>query len=392
MGLQRLSEGRYRIWIDLGRDAGGRRRRYSEVVRGTKKDAERRERELRRSQDTNTFVDPRSGTVGEYLERWLRDYCEAAVTARTLHRYRQIVNLHLVPALGARKLADLSPLDIEEAKRHWLTEGSKRTKGKGLHPRTVKHHLAVLHDALAQAVRWRLLTVNPCDAVAPVKVPKHKPVALDTEQAARLVELLSGHEYEYIIRLALGTGMRPGEYVGVRWVDVDLKARRLVVQQGIWQLTRHDVRMIGVKSHRSERPIALVDDEVALLRQQRRVQAAVRLAAAEWQDNGLVFTDGEGRPVDQYSLRRAFKRLLADAELPAVNLYSLRRTMASIMHALGVPPKVIASRMGHADTQVLFRHYIKEFDAQDREAAESMAAALRAARGTRRAHAEGEDG
>ncbi|HXM57888.1 MAG TPA: hypothetical protein VOB72_21005 [Candidatus Dormibacteraeota bacterium] len=76
--------------------------------------------------------------------------------------------------------------------------------------------------------------------------------------------------------------------------------------------------------------------------------------------------------------------------MPAVNLYSLRRTMASIMHALRVPPKTIASRMGHADTQVLFRHYIKEFDAQDREAAESMAAALREARarGTRTAHAE----
>jgi integrase len=392
VGLQRLSEGRYRIWIDLGRDAGGRRRRYSEVVRGTKKDAERRERELRRSQDTNTFVDPRSGTVAEYLERWLRDYCEAAVTARTLHRYRQIVTMHIVPALGARKLADLSPLDIEEAKRYWLTEGSKRTKGKGLHPRTVHHHLAVLHDALAQAVRWRLLVVNPCGAVAPVKVPKHKPVALDTEQAARLVELLSGHEYEHLFRLALATGMRPGEYVGLRWTDVDFQARLVVVQQGIWQVTRRDVRVIGVKSHRSERPIALVDDEMALLRQQRRAQSALRLAAKEWQDSGLVFTDAHGRPIDQYRLRRTFKRLLEDAGLPVVNLYSLRRTMASIMHALGIPSKVIASRMGHADTQVLFRHYIKEFDTQDRDAAESMAAALRAARGTRRAHAEGEDG
>ncbi|TMC10909.1 MAG: site-specific integrase, partial [Chloroflexi bacterium] len=194
---------------------------------------------------------------------------------------------------------------------------------------------------------WRLLVVNPCDAVAPVKVPKGKPMALDTDEAARLVDLLSGHEYEYIFRLALGTGMRPGEYVGLRWADVDLEARRLIVQQGIWQLTRHDVRVIGVKSHRSERPIALVDDEVALLRQQRRAQAAVRLAAADWRDNGLVFTDGQGGPIDQYRLRRTFKRLLEDAGLPVVNLYSLRRTMASIMHALGVPSKTIASRMGH---------------------------------------------
>jgi integrase len=301
--------------------------------------------------------------------------------------------MHLVPSLGARKLADLSPLDIEEAKRYWLTEGSRRTKGKGLNPRTVHHHLAVLHDALAQAVRWRLLVVDPCDAVAPVKVPKRKPIALDTDQAARLIELLAGHEYAYIFRLALGTGMRPGEYVALRWDYVDFTARRVVVQQGIWQVTRRDVRVVGVKSHRSERPISLVGDELALLRQQRRAQAAARLAAAEWEDNGLVFTDGQGRPIDLYRLRRTFKRLLEDAGLPVVNLYSLRRTMASIMHALGVPAKTIASRMGHADTHVLFRHYIKEFDAQDRAAAESMAAALReaGARGTRRAHAEGEN-
>ena len=149
MGVQKLSEGRYRIWIFLGRDAGGRQKRYSEVIRGTKRDAERREREIRRALDTSTFVDPRSVTVAEYLERWLADYCEAAVTDRTLHRYRQIVRLHLIPMLGSRRLAELTPLDIEEAKRFWLHEGSRRSRGKALHPRTVSHHLAVLHDARA---------------------------------------------------------------------------------------------------------------------------------------------------------------------------------------------------------------------------------------------------
>jgi integrase len=150
----------------------------------------------------------------------------------------------------------------------------------------------------------------------------------------------------------------------------------LTVRQGIWQLTRSDVRVVGVKSHRSERPISLVDEEVELLRRQRREQVAVRLKASEWEDWGLVFTDERGRPLDQYRLRRSFAALLRAAGLPKVNLYSLRRTMASIMHALGVPPKVIAARMGHADTGVLFRHYIKAFEAQDREAAETMAAAL----------------
>ena len=111
---------------------------------------------------------------------------------------------------------------------------------------------------LGQAVRWRLLTTNPVNAVAPVKVPRSRSLALDTEQAARLVEFLQGHEFEHIFRLALAAGMRPGEYAGLRWEDVDWKVKRLTVRQGIWQVSRSDVRVIGVKSHRSERPISLV--------------------------------------------------------------------------------------------------------------------------------------
>lgn len=223
------------------------------------------------------------------------------------------------------------------------------------------------------------------------KVPRRRPLALDTEQAARLVELLQGHEFEHIFRLALAAGMRPGEYTGLRWEDVDWKAKRLTVSQGIWQVSRSDVRVVGVKTHRSERPISLVDEEIALLRDQCRQQAGLRLMAGEaWEDRDLVFTDNRGRPLDQYRLRRSFYALLRDAALPKVNLYSLRRTMASIMHALVVPPKVIASRMGHADTQVLFKHYIREFEAQDAAAAESMAKAIREARRIQPPHAEGD--
>ncbi|MBO0704435.1 MAG: site-specific integrase, partial [Candidatus Dormibacteraeota bacterium] len=368
-------------------------RRYSEVFRGSKRDAERRERELRGQLDNNLFVDPRVGTVADYLERWLADYCPAAVTERTLHRYTLIVRLHLIPRLGHRKLAELSPLDIEEAKRFWLEEGSRRTPGKGLHPQTVKHHLTVLHSALRQAVRWRLLSWNPCDAVGNVKVPRARKQALDVDEANMLIEALKDHELGRLFRLAMVTGMRPGEYLGLRWADVDLKSKRLTVRQGVWQRNRKDVRVVGVKSHRSERPISLTDGEVELLKAQWRAQERERSVAGDaWEDWGLVFADPGGRPLDYYRVRRDFRSLLESAGLPEVTPYSLRRTMASIMHALGYPAGTIAARMGHADTQVLFRHYIKEFEEQDREAAEGMAAALRGRQRTRSALETAEEG
>ena len=153
MGVRKLSDGRYRIWIFLGRDAGGRQKRYSEVVRGTKRDAERREREIRRGPETSTFVYPRSIAVAEYLERRLADYGEAAVTDRTLHRYRQVVQLHLIPMLGARPLAEQTPLDIEEAKRYWLREGSRRSKG------VVSEHQAAVLPCRARLEPQRRLLV-----------------------------------------------------------------------------------------------------------------------------------------------------------------------------------------------------------------------------------------
>ena len=128
-------------------------------------------------------------------------------------------------------------------------------------------------------MRWRLLAWNPCDAVGNVKVPRGRKQALDVDEANVLIEALKDHDLGRLFRLAMVTGMRPGEYLGLRWADVDLKSKRLTVRQGVWQRNRKDVRVVGVKSHRSERPISLTDGEVDLLKEQWRAQERERSVA-----------------------------------------------------------------------------------------------------------------
>lgn len=165
--------GPYRVFVDLGRDEGGRRQRHTEVVRGSRKDAERRERELRRSLDTGPFVDSESGTLADFLIRWLGSV-ESKVQERTYLRHEQIVRTHLIPDLGAIKLTSLRPLHIETAEAGWLRTGHRRTRG-ALSPQSVLHTHRGLHTALDRAVKWRLVPVNPVDGVEAPHVPHQEP-------------------------------------------------------------------------------------------------------------------------------------------------------------------------------------------------------------------------
>ncbi len=119
MGIGKLGPNRYRVFIDLGRAADGKRRQHTEVVRGTRKEAERRERELLRTRETGTFVEPHRMTVAEYMAKWLESVRQK-VEPNTYRGYEQRSRTHIVPDLGHVKLTELSPLLIEQAEALWL--------------------------------------------------------------------------------------------------------------------------------------------------------------------------------------------------------------------------------------------------------------------------------
>jgi integrase len=266
MSVQKLGEGRYRIFVDLGRDADGRRRRHNAVIRGTKKDAERREREVRRSVDTGSYVEPNALTVADYLRKWL-DSVQAKVQERTYQGYEQKVRTHLIPDLGNIKLTELRPLHIEEAEAMWLREWNRRTGGP-LDPQTLLHIHRCLHTAMDRAVKWRLITVNPVDGVDAPHVSDKEKEFLTAEQSEALVTALMDTEHELPILVGLYCGLRPTEYLALRWRDLDLDGGGLRVVQNLHRVraqreTTHmgqtvlGFRFAQTKTHRSKRPVSI---------------------------------------------------------------------------------------------------------------------------------------
>src|SRR5919199_108520 len=250
--------GKWSVVLDLGPDptTGKRLRRWHSGY-ATKKEAERARVELLHQLVTGQYVEPTKETLGAFLERWLRDYVATNVAPSARKRYAEIVRQHVIPQLGQVPLPHLRASHIVAAQRHWLTAGRLRPasqRGTPLSPRTVLHHHRVLHEALAQAVRWGDLARKPMEAVDPPRGDRHEARTLDDPQANRWLSYVEHQEYGLLLQTAFYTGMRLGELLGLRWRDVDLDAELIFVRQQYDRVAR-DFR--DTKSYRGRRGIAI---------------------------------------------------------------------------------------------------------------------------------------
>jgi integrase len=368
------------IVLELGVDHLGKRKQKWITFKGTKREAEREMNRLLNEVHTGSYVEPAKMPLKEFLERWLADCAKLKVAPKTFERYAEIVRTHLVPALGQYQLCKLQPLDIQRYYAEALQSGRRDGKG-GLAPMTVLHHHRLLRSALQQAVRWGLLQRNPADAVEAPR-PEHKEMeALDAEGTAHLLDSAQGGRLYLPVLLAVTTGMRLGEILGVRWQDVDLEAATLSVRQAIQQ-TRDGITFKQPKTQKSRRVVKLPSVVVEALRQHQRRQEQIRsLLGTSFHDHGLVLPQDDGKPWPPRSLSKSFEHLAERAGVPQIRFHDLRHSHASQLLKLGVHAKVVSERLGHARVATTLDIYSHVLPGLQEEAAKRVDAALRAAMG-----------
>ena len=201
----------YAVVVSLGKDADGKYKRLWVSVKGTRKDAERRLAEVLHQIDTGLFVQPGKSTVGEYLQRWLKD-CGPRLKSRTAAGYESIVRCHITPKLGSIPLSQLKPAHIQAYYADMLAAG--RCGGGALSSTTVRQHHMILHRALRVAVKLGLLARNPADAVEPPRSRHTDMRVLDESGIESLLAAARQTDYYAIFHLALYTGMRRSELLG----------------------------------------------------------------------------------------------------------------------------------------------------------------------------------
>jgi len=339
----------------------------------TRKEAAARLVEILANQESHLAFDAKNQTLGEFLNRWLDESVKRNVRPRTLANYRSQVDKHIAPALGRIKLKNLTAAHVQAFYNAEVDSG--------LAPSSMRYIHAVLHRALNQAVRWRLVAENVTEAVDLPRLEHKEPCTLCPEEAQRFLQTAHGYRLEALFVLALTTGLRQGEALALRWEDIDLHAGTLTVRRQVQRKRRggSELEEPGLvfsqpKSKKGHRTIRLSTIALEALRShhERQLQEKQKVGPG-YHDQGLVFTTTIGTPLDaQNVVNRHFKPLLRAAGLPHIRYHDLRHTCATLLARKNVNPKVVQDTLGHASLSMTLGVYSHVQAAMKDEAAAAM--------------------
>lgn len=358
---KRASDGRWVGALVVGLDANGKPRRRI-VYGATRAEAAEELQRLQAKRLDGSLGELVRVKLGAFLERWLEDTARPQLRATTFANYSGMIRNHVLPHLGGVSLTKLAPVHVQA-----LLATLEREEASA-HVREATY--GALRRALEDAVRWGMIPRNPCAPVRRPRPPRAELRVLDTAQVRKLLEHARGDRLEALYVMAVMTGMRQGELLGLRWGDLDLRAATVNVQRTLVQVGG-TLELGEVKTPRSRRRVDLPRVAVEALEAHR-----ARLGAIPHPEV-LVFVDEAGGPIRKSNLtRRSFRRLLERAKLPRIRFHDLRHSHATMLLAQGVHPKVAQERLGHAAISITLDTYSHVLEGMQREATEKLDALL----------------
>jgi integrase len=362
--IRRRGRNSFELRFELERVDGKRQRRCVSVKGGTLREAQRKLAELLVAADRGTLAEPSQDTVGRYLTHWLDS--ELTLAPKTKERYGEFLTQQIAPHLGDVKLQKLTPERLEQWHAALITAG--------LAPRTVGHAHRVLSRGLRRAVENGTLSRNVASIRKPPKVEEAEVEILTAAEIDALVAGLEGHRFHPIASLALATGARRGELLGLQWSDIDLDRGTVRIERSVEE-TAAGLRLKPPKTRRGRRNTGLPAEAVAMLRAHKVAQMELRLALGQGGSPTLVFSTLEGELLSPNGLSRDWRRVCRARKLPPCPFHALRHTHASLLLRAGVDVLTVSRRLGHSKAAItldVYGHLIEGADAAAAKALEGV--------------------
>jgi integrase len=326
--------------------------------------------------------DPRRHDLAGYLRGWLAHHRErgdlAPTTQQGYERNVALASLHC----GHVLLEKLTPRDLDGLYARLLTHGSQPQDAppRPLSRQSVMHVHRLLHTALGQAKKWRLIAHNPAADATPPSVPHKQARAFTTEEIDRLLAAAATDpETHCILALLLTSGLRRSELLGLTLDALDLEAATLTVQRTVTETRAGAIVREITKTKSSRRTLAVPAAVVMLLRAQkaRVLQQALAWGAEYATGPRFLFPLNGGAPMRPLTLTARLGRLLRRAGVKGVQpVHGWRHATATLLIAGGADVKTTQSRLGHSTPTITLALYTDKVDERDRAAGEALAGYL----------------
>ena len=345
--------------IYLGKDTNGKP--LFESKAGFKTKTEAKEAAQKREDELKNLdhVELKDISFGEFAKRWLK-LKEDNIRENTYQTYVERIKNHMIPYFNRTKLSDLKVMHIKE----WhdkLKQKINRTTIQDVHK--------LMKRMIKDAVLWEIIPKNPFELIKTPNSETKKLEVWEKDEVSYFLQSIKSDPMYMAIYLALATGMRQSEILGLRWECVNFENRTISITATLQRATRKLVE--DTKSKTSARSIACSSDIIGELKRYRKEQKQNQLiAGSAWQANDLVITTGFGTPVIARNLNRSFDRLKKKYNMKSITFHELRHTHATLLLKANIHPKIVSERLGHSTIKVTLDRYSHVIPNMQKEAAD----------------------
>ncbi|MEN8904578.1 MAG: site-specific integrase [Clostridiales bacterium] len=387
---RKISNKKWELCINIGYDLNGKRiRKYKYIEAKGKREVEELLAEFVSECRKINYSKYGNIKLNEFFPLWMKDYAESSLRKKTISRYKTLWP-RVDKALGKFYLSDIRPYHLIQFYNLLKEDGIRLDKKPGgLSPTTIKHHHALLSTVLETAVTWELISSNPCTKVKMSRIGlsnsgmriKNEESIYTTDQIIELLSVINYAEIKYklFINLAIFTGARREEILGLEWCDIFYNDNKINILRSSQYTPFDGIYEDELKNKKSQRNCYLPDDIMDILKEYKNWWNNVKRFAEKkdvWKDTNRLFIKQNGSIMHPDTPTKWFNKFLKNNNLPHTTIHKLRHAHGSILLSMGMDMSAVADQMGHADLQMLVSTYLHNMTKNSTDAAKHLNNAL----------------